>query len=195
MQRFVFGSPELRLETRRCRVSTSIYAFPTCCIKNNVPGSSATALRTNCSAASSGNSPATGIASSASAPNRFAIFTTKYCFMSFNTELRAPGSPYRYKPRFCSVVVDWMDLVDSVDKFIPVHKVQSMSTQSMPVSVHRVTSYPCQRTRHRLRFRPSSVPVRTGRRLLPRQRPASLAIRRWAERFCTSLQPTCAKPA
>lgn len=51
-------------------------------MRNNDSGSLATAFRTNCSAASSGKRPATGITSIASAPNCFAIFTTKYCFMS-----------------------------------------------------------------------------------------------------------------
>ena len=69
-----------------------------------------------------------------------------------------------------------------------------LSTQSMRVSVHRVTSYPCQRTQRRSRPPPSSFPLQTKRhRLLhPWLRP--LAVR-WAEPFCTSLQPICAKPA
>ena len=62
-------------------------------MRNNDSGSLATALRTNCSAASSGNRPATGI-NSISDPNCFAIFTTKYCFMSLVLKLcsRVPST-------------------------------------------------------------------------------------------------------
>src|SRR6185312_1596608 len=68
-------------------------------MRNNDSGSCATESFTNRSAASRGNSPATGI-NSIIAPSLFATFTTRYCFINFITgysRFRFPSSPINPK--------------------------------------------------------------------------------------------------